>query len=729
VDWADIRARTLNRIAVDPNERVLAGRISGVLYSIGGTTMGLLAVVPGVDHSHRWVVLGIGVACAAWGVVSLRAIRWSRVPPWLIHVSNLSAFVVIAAAVVWSGESRSPAWIYLFYVVVFAAYFYPRPVAFAYAFVCVAVQALPIAYDGGWLHGSFTANFLISAPAYVALSGAIVGGKELLGRIRQRAEQLAAEQGALRRIATAVAGGEPAERIYERVAREAAAMLDASASGILRFETSDRATVMGSWSHRGGGRYAPGTSVPVRPGSDVAELLATSRPVSVDRHAAGSPVDRLGYASSIVAPVHIDGRVWGLLAVAADNPDQLGDDAARRLTGFGDLLATAVSNTDARTLLAAQASSDPLTGLENHRSFHERLAAELARAVRHNRPLSVALIDIDHFKLINDIEGHEVGDRVLESVAGCLRVVARAEDTLGRIGGDEIAWILPESDAMQAFAALERVRKAITEEAGGARRITVSAGICDVTWATDPVELLQLADGALYWSKAHGRDQAWIYDPEIVHELSAQQRADHLARSQALLGLKALARAIDAKDPVTREHSERVAELAAQLAEINGWTPDRVRMLTEAALVHDVGKIGIPDAVLLKNGPLTVAEFEKIKEHPELGARIVEDVLSVEQVDWIRSHHERPDGRGYPRGLTAAELPEGAALLSVADAWDVMTLSRPYSSPKAPQVAFEECMRLVDRQFTAPAVAALAELYARGGLAQVLGVDGVSLPS
>jgi putative nucleotidyltransferase with HDIG domain len=255
--------------------------------------------------------------------------------------------------------------------------------------------------------------------------------------------------------------------------------------------------------------------------------------------------------------------------------------------------------------------------------------------------------------------------------------------------------------------AVERARREIAGSAPRPYRMTVSAGICDTSVTEDPAELIKLADGALYWSKAHGRDQCWIYDPEVVNELSAQERAERLQRSQALVGLRALARAIDAKDPATREHSERVAALAAKLARTAGWSPDRAQLLSEAALVHDVGKIGVPDTLLRKAEPLTTAERAQIETHAELAARIVEDVLLPEQVDWIRTHHERPDGGGYPRGLCAEQIPEGAALLAVADAWDVMTASRPYSLPKSPDEALAECVQLVGKQFTKPAVEAM----------------------
>jgi len=203
----------------------------------------------------------------------------------------------------------------------------------------------------------------------------------------------------------------------------------------------------------------------------------------------------------------------------------------------------------------------------------------------------------------------------------------------------------------------------------------------------------------------------------VVRALSAHERAEYLERSQGLVGLRALARAIDAKDPTTREHSERVAQLAESLARNLGWPAKRASRLREAALVHDVGKIGIPDAVLLKPSALTLEEYETVKEHALLSAQIVEGVLSDEQVGWVRAHHERPDGSGYPDGLAAGQIPEGAAIIALADSWDVMTAPRLYSRPMDPAVALAECRELVGRQFDGDCVTALERLYERGGLA------------
>lgn len=712
-------------------ERALSGAVSGAFYIIGGLTLVPLILLPGVPHAQRGWLVGLAVVACSWGACSLLLIDWKRAPRKLIHVSGIAGFAITGAAVASSGGATSPAWVYLFLIAVFATYFFSRPVAVAYLILCVATFALPFLYDSRAGHGQFLGQFVIGSAAYLVLGGAILAGKSLLVRLRSRAERLAAEQGALRRVATAVVEGDDPEKIFDLVAREAAALLRAGAAGILRFDSEDRATVMGSWADHEGGRYPPRTEVEIVPGSGMARARETNLPIRIDYHPPGSPVARLGYACSIVTPIRVGGSVWGVLATTAAEPGQLNSEDEQRLLGFGDLLATAIASIDDRTRLAAQASTDALTGLFNRRALHERLSAEVSRAVRHSRVLSVAVIDIDHFKNINDFGGHETGDEMLVRVARCLADNARAEDVLGRVGGDEFAWVMPETGREQALVAVERARRLIAATASRQFRITVSAGLCDTSSTHHSAQLVSFADSALYWSKAHGRNRCWIYDPEAIGELSASERAQRLERSHAMLGLRELARAIDAKDPSTREHSDRVAALVAKLALAAGWAPERAVLLSEAALVHDVGKVAVREEVLHKVDPLTSDERELIREHAELAARIAEGVLGPEQVEWIRTHHERPDGEGYPRGLTAAEIPEGAALLAVADAWDVMTSGRPYSDAKGVAAALDECARLAGRQFTREAIGALMKLHASGELdALDLGpARNVTLPS
>ncbi len=364
--------------------------------------------------------------------------------------------------------------------------------------------------------------------------------------------------------------------------------------------------------------------------------------------------------------------------------------------------------------LHLRATTDPLTNLPNHREFHERLAAEVERARRHGRDLSVVVLDLDHFKLVNDTYGHPTGDRALIHVADALRDVVRPGDTLARIGGEEFGWILPETDALEAWQATERARQLLLDSpVPRAGQLNFSAGVCDLEQVAPPLggaELVRLADGALYWAKRNGRGVTFRYSPAVVTALTAEEMARSAVREQSLATVRALARTVDARDPHTHEHSERVADLAVAIARELGWANPRVALLHEAALVHDIGKIGVPDEVLLKPGALTVQERALIEAHAAAGARIVAGALTEEQVGWIRWHHERVDGTGYPDGLTEPMIPDGARILAVADAFDAMTAARSYRRQLTAADALAECHAASGTQFWPAAVEALGRV-------------------
>jgi diguanylate cyclase (GGDEF)-like protein/putative nucleotidyltransferase with HDIG domain len=701
--------------AIDPEERVLAGKVGGWMYALGGITVSSFLLLPGLGQDHWAWIFGLAAVATVSGLTMALGIDWHAAPVWLIHALALASIGLAAGVVASSGGHASPGWIYLLFVVVFTGYFFRPTVAAAYIVICMLVQSLPLIYDPHAGDSHYIAELVIVLPSFAVLGGTISLGKGLMRRLRARAELLAAEQAALRRIATAVLEGEPSEAIYALVSSEAAAMLGGGGAGILRFDSEREAVVVGSWAEEASGRYPPGRVIEFEPGSELARARAGEKPMLVSDHPEDSHTRKLGYVTSIVAPVQVGGQTWGAIAVAAGEPS-LTDRDEEQLLAFADLLASAITTLDDRARLAAQASTDPLTGLANRRALHERLAAEVSRSVRYDRTLSVVVLDVDNFKQVNDFSGHEAGDALLTTVARCLQDNARAEDTLGRLGGDEFAWVMPETSREQALVATERARRLISATCTRPYRITVSAGICDTRATGHPAELVRYADSALYWSKAHGRNRSWVFDAQLIKELAGPERIDLLERSNAVLGLQALARAIDAKDPATSQHSERVANLAGSLARAAGWSAERIMLLKEAALVHDVGKVGIPDTVLCKPGPLTSQERIVIREHAELSARIVEGVLAPDQVEWIRDHHEKPDGSGYPQGLTEGDIPEGAALLAVADAWDVMTAGRPYSDPKNIETALTECAQLIGCQFTKAAISALMKLHAIGDL-------------
>lgn len=694
--------------------RRLGGALGGLLLFAAGAAAIVLVLLPGRSGDHEDLAFALGVATVVYGLLSAFVIPWDRVSAAALHASTLVCVPASIVAGAWTGAADSPLRVLVLFVPVWAACFCSAPVTLGYLALASSTFLAPYFYDE--MHTAaapFVREQVVLTIGMGALTATVAMLRYSLDRAQRRAERGAAQQQALLRVATAVADGADSDAIVGLVAEEAARVLGADNSAVLRVDGDD-VVLVGAWA---GTPLPPGFDVgvrfPIASSTGTAQTLRTNAPVQhrVDRDEVSETTRRAHLGAIALAPVQAAEGPWGVISVTSNDPAGLPRDAAQRLMDFSALVTTAIVNAEQRERLSDQAFTDPLTGLSNHRAFHERLGTETARALRHDRALSLVLIDVDTFKQVNDNHGHEAGDRVLTEVAARLRHLGRTSDLLARIGGDEFAWLLPETEAADALALVERARDAVAAApVGNGNRITISAGVCDLTYAVDADSLFRLADGALYWSKAHGRDAAHVYDPDTVRELSAAERADQLARHQALLGIRALARAIDAKDPTTMEHSGRVAELACGLARMRGWSEDRIRLMEEAATVHDVGKIGIADHILLKPSRLTDEEYEQVKQHAELGAQIVEDVLTPEQVVWIRGHHERPDGRGYPDGLTGAELSEGAALMALADAFDVMTAARPYSTPKPHDVALAECRELVGRQFTADAVDALEAL-------------------
>ncbi|HWH15665.1 MAG TPA: diguanylate cyclase, partial [Miltoncostaeaceae bacterium] len=554
---------------------------------------------------------------------------------------------------------------------------------------------------------------------------------------RDAARRRAAEQEALRRVAVAVAEERPAAEVLALVAREVAQLHDAECGLVTRFE-DEGARVVGVFGQH---ESRIGTVFPMGGGAALARVARTGRAVRVEYGRLGDDpvaarVRGEGYHRGVAAPVVVGTQQWGAVLVATTRADGLRDgDLEERLTRFGELVALAIANAESRARLTELASTDPLTGLCNHRTFHDRLAGEVARARRHGTPLCVLVLDIDHFKAVNDAHGHHTGDRVLMEVARRLLRSVRADDVVARVGGEEFAVLLPGADERRARALGDRIARAVrTDPFPEVGRLTISGGVCELRRARDQEEMLRLADGALYWAKANGRDLVVVYSPDVVEALSAEERAEKLLRDRALAALGALARAVDAKDHTTREHSERVAELAVALGDALGWELPDVMRLREAGLLHDVGKIGVPDHILRKPGPLSDDEFAQVMEHASLGARIVAEVLDAEQVGWVRHHHERWDGHGYPDRLAAGEIAPGARILALADAWDAMTADRPYRRGMDMGRALVECRDRAGTQF-APEVVDALEGLARSGVLAVLtsprgpvGLDGRALP-
>jgi len=324
---------------------------------------------------------------------------------------------------------------------------------------------------------------------------------------------------------------------------------------------------------------------------------------------------------------------------------------------------------------------DALTGLLNHRAFQERLGQELDRARREDYPVSLVALDVDNLKEINDSTGHAAGDEALRLLSQALLSRLRPSDICGRVGGDEFVIALPKVDVQQAEEIVARFLSAASAIAVGPARtfVTISAGIAGFPGhTTEQADLMRLADGAMYWSKRRGRNRYSVYEPESGDALSPQEDVDQIRRKSLVNTVYALAVAVDAKDGYTYLHSERVAHYAATLAGSIRLPRERIELIRTAGLLHDVGKIGISDAILLKPGKLTTEEATEMERHSSLGRDIIAGAGMAEIAHWVLHLHERFDGSGYPDGLTGSEIPLESRVLLVADALEAMTSSRIY---------------------------------------------------
>jgi len=369
--------------------------------------------------------------------------------------------------------------------------------------------------------------------------------------------------------------------------------------------------------------------------------------------------------------------------------------------------------------LESLALRDPLTGVLNHRGFQDALEVELRRARRESWSVAIVAADVDGFRKLNDSRGHEYGDAVLTSVAQGLSTDLRPGDLCGRVGGDEFMLALSGCDAHGAQEVVDRLRAAVETRAAAAdvEPVTLSVGIAEFPrHAIGRAELMRFADGAMYWSRSAGSGLTSLYSDTDDSALSAEEDAVRLRRSGLFNTVHALARAVDARDGFTHMHSQRVGFYAATLAGAMGLSEDRVEAVRMAGLLHDVGKIGIRDAILLKPGVLTKPEFAVMRRHAELGRAIIAGAGMPEIADWVGHLHERIDGRGYPEGLRGEDIPLESRVLHVADALEAMTCPRIYREPKDPHAAVKELEAHAGTQFDAEAVRTMARLIREGAI-------------
>ncbi len=362
---------------------------------------------------------------------------------------------------------------------------------------------------------------------------------------------------------------------------------------------------------------------------------------------------------------------------------------------------------------------DPLTGLLNRRAFEELFDSELERCRRTGRGLSVIVGDLDGLSEVNKQRGHRGGDAVLQLVARDMEKWKRRIDSAGRIGGEEFALLLPETDEGGAFLVAERLRRAAHRTfADQPMPVTISFGVASHPDHGDERDLLLAAAlRANDAAKELGRDRSVIYSAEVARMLAATPGAD--GAELQLATVVGLAEALDIRDTGSTGHSQTVGRYAQITATELGLAPERVERVRIAGLLHDVGKIGVSDRVITKPGPLDADEWQQMRTHPEIGARLLAHPEFDDLRAWILAHHERPDGRGYPAGLAAADIPLEAQILAVADAYEAMTADRAYRAALGAEAARAELEAGAGSQFDAAVVRAFLAALARDSAASL----------
>ncbi|MGH2950311.1 MAG: bifunctional diguanylate cyclase/phosphohydrolase, partial [Solirubrobacteraceae bacterium] len=516
----------------------------------------------------------------------------------------------------------------------------------------------------------------------------------------------AAHDRALMRAARALNASLELQEVLRTLAHEAALAVGAELSGVYLGNGTD------------GGVATAGHGVPdewhgltLMPGEGAAgQVLLTGRTyvtddyrrdVTLPGHSALS-----GFRTACAVPMAWNDELKGALSVGWTSTRRVEDEDRRALEAIADLATVACHNAETYQQVQRAARTDALTGLLNHGAMQVRVREEIARARRDGTPLSFVIIDLDDFKRVNDVRGHQAGDELLRRVAALLQAELRPYDQVARYGGDEFVLLLPGSDEAAARTVAERVRDSVAVESVGA----CSLGVAQWQEPLDADALLEHADRALLLAKRTGKGRVAVANADVERELAMLH-----AQRGSPAAVQALAAAIEERDNYTHEHSEEVVHLARGVAMILGLPVEQVERIAHAALLHDVGKLAVPNEILHKRGPLTPEEWEIMADHPVAGERIllrIPDLSPIAPV--VRHEHEHWDGSGYPDRLRGRLIPIGSRIILACDAYHAMITDRPYRAAMQPAEAVAELRRGARAQFDPDVVDALLDLLGHG---------------
>ena len=507
----------------------------------------------------------------------------------------------------------------------------------------------------------------------------------------------------INRLAGVISSSLNIQEVYDAFVNELKEVVETDSTAIVSIQENE--IYFAALSTEVGSDWHTGQKIPI--GGTATEWVHLNKKLFYDmdlaysnRFSMGAEYFKRGIRSILYLPLLIKGEVTGVLILGSRKPYAYSPEQLVLLEHLASQIAAPIENSRLYARSEQIARVDILTELFNRRHFDERIKEEIDRHSRYGDILTLLLLDLDHFKKYNDTYGHMSGDRIIVHASNLIKNTIRSSDLAFRYGGDEFAVILPNSPTSEAFSVAERIREKISSEMSSRQwDITVSIGLA--SWPGDGQtldELCNAADIALYYAKRTGQNRTSIASKTLFSLSESSVNVNN--ETEVLSTIYALAATIEARDKFTYGHSRKVSRYAVAVAEALNLPPEQVAIISTAALLHDIGKIGIPDNVLNKSSKLLDEEWELLKAHPKLSATILGHVPSLSAcLAAVRHHHERWDGAGYPSGLKGEAIPIEARILCVTDAFEAMISDRPYRGPLKFKQAIAELERCSGSQF------------------------------